>query len=107
MATSQNLDKQILVQTLAVQFCNFFQTLATCCGFYTLFSLRRLFIALIALDIGNDSVLLAALGETFEGSFEWFVWFYDYADHDGPLVLFYRQTLVNPYFPVKRSEAIL
>jgi len=78
---------EILVQTLAVLFCNFFETLATSSGLNTLLSLRRLLVTLIALDVGNNPVLFAGLGEALESSFEWFVRFYDYADHDDPLGL--------------------
>ena len=46
----------------------------------------RLFEALALLDIGDDAVLFAGLGETLESAFKRFVGLNNYADHDYPLV---------------------
>ena len=75
-----------LVETLAVLVSDFFQALATGGSFDALLFFRRLFEALTLLDIGNDAVLFARLGETLESAFERFVGLNNYADHDYPLV---------------------
>ena len=81
---------QGLIQALAILFSNFLETLATSSSLNALLFFRRLFIALIALDIRNDAVLFSALGEALQRSFEGFVWFYNYADHGYPLVWNFR-----------------
>jgi len=75
-----------LVETLAVLVSNLFETLATSSRFNALLFFGGLFEALALLDIGNDAVLFARLGETLESAFERFVGLNNNADHDNPLV---------------------
>ena len=62
------------------------ETLATGSRFNALLFFGRLFEALTLLDIGNDAILFARLGETLECAFERFVGLNNNADHDIPLV---------------------
>ena len=75
-----------LVETLAVLVSDFLEALATGGSFDALLFFGRLFEALALLDIGNDAVLFAGLGETLESAFERFVGLNNNADHDYPLV---------------------
>ena len=77
---------RLLVEALAVLVSDFFQALAASSSFDALLFFGRLFEALTLLDIGNDAVLFARLGETLESAFERFVGLNNYADHDYPLV---------------------
>ena len=86
-----------LVETLAVLVSDFFQALATSSSFDALLFFRRLFEALTLLDIGNDAVLFARLGETLESAFERFVGLNNNADHDNPLVKFKIQNWIAKY----------
>ncbi len=91
-----------LVQTLAVLVGDFFETLATSSGFDALLFFGRLFKALTTLDIGDDAVLFAGLGEALQRSFEGFVGFYDYADHSVPLVGFCEPIISIYPWPVNQ-----
>ncbi len=75
-----------LVEALAVLVSDFLEALATGGSFDALLFFGRLFEALALLDIGNDAVLFAGLGETLESAFKRFVGLNNYADHDDPLV---------------------
>ena len=75
-----------LVEALTVLVSDFLQALATSSSFDALLFFRRLFEALTLLDIGNDAILFAGLGETLESAFKRFVGLNNYADHDYPLV---------------------
>ena len=87
LISNQNPLKPLqLVEALAVLVSDFLKTLATGSGFDALLFFGRLFEALALLDIGNDAVLFAGLGETLESAFKRFVGLNNYADHDDPLV---------------------
>ena len=77
---------RLLVEALAVLVSDFLQALAAGSRFDALLFFRRLFEALALLDIGDDAVLFAGLGETLESAFKRFVGLYNYTDHDDPLV---------------------
>ena len=76
----------VLVEALAVLVSDFLQALATGSSLDALLLFGRLFEALALLDIGNDAILFAGLGETLESAFKRFVGLNNYADHDFPLV---------------------
>ena len=76
----------VLVEALAVLVSDFLQALATGSSLDALLLFGRLFEALALLDIGNDAILFARLGETLESAFERFVGLNNNADHDNPLV---------------------
>ncbi len=77
-----------LVEALAILVGYFFQALAAGGGLDALLLFGRLFETLTALDIGDDAVLFAGLGEALQRSFEGFVRFYNNANHGIPLVGF-------------------
>ena len=87
LISNQNPLKPLqLVEALAVLVSDFLKTLATGSSLDALLFFGRLFKALALLDIGNDAVLFARLGETLESAFERFVGLNNNADHDYPLV---------------------
>ena len=75
-----------LVEALAVLVSNFLEALATGSRFDALLLFGGLFKALALLDIGNDAVLFAGLGETLESAFKRFVGLNNYTNLDDPLV---------------------